>query len=112
MNPKWFGFSKSNPTSDFDFMSVDDDGERIWIEVKATSGRDGRFRWSKAEFDRARKLRSRYIICRVYEADSERPSVKKFRDPVGMLMNDRIRLNVSALNAEVESVLAESEDEA
>ena len=72
--------------------------------MKSTSGRDGRFRWSKAEFDRARKHRNQYILYRVYEAGTRTPSVKEFRDPVGLLLNDAMRLNVSSLYAEVESL--------
>ena len=44
--------SQDNPGSDFDINSIDGDGKTLWIEVKSTSGSDGRFRWSKAEFDR------------------------------------------------------------
>ena len=94
--------SQGNPGSDFDINSIDDDGKTLWIEVKSTSGSDGRFRLSKAEFDKARKHRNQYILFRVYEADTRTPSVKEFRDPVGLLLNDTMRLNVSSLNAEVE----------
>ena len=96
--------SQDNPGSDFDINSIDGDGKTLWVEVKSTSGRDGRFRWSKAEFDRARKHRNQYILYRVYEAGTRTPSVKEFRDPVGLLLNDAMRLNVSSLYAEVESL--------
>ena len=94
--------SQGNPGSAFDINSIDDQGKKIWIEAKSTSGTDGRFRWSKAEFDRARQHRGQYILYRVYEVDTRTPSVKEFRDPVGLLLNDAMRLNVSSLNAEVE----------
>ena len=100
--------SQGNPGSDFDINSIDDDGKTLWIEVKSTSGSDGRFRWSKAEFDKARKHRNQYILYRVYEADTRTPSVKEFRDPVSLLLNDAMRLNVSSLNAEVESLDSQS----
>ncbi len=96
--------SQDNPGSDFDISSIDDNGKKLWIEVKSTSGTDGRFRWSKAEFDKARQLRGQYILYRVYEADTRAPSVKEFRDPVGLLLSDAMRLNVSSLNAEVEAL--------
>ena len=96
--------SQGNPGSDFDINSLDDNGKKLWIEVKATSGTDGRFRWSKAEFDKARQYRGQYILYRVYEADTRTPSVKEFRDPVGLLLNDAMKLNVSSLNAEVEAL--------
>ena len=94
--------SQGNPGSAFDINSIDDQGKKIWIEVKSTSGTDGRFRWSKAEFDKARQHRGQYILYRVYEADTRAPSVKEFRDPVGLLLKDAMRLNVSSLYAEVE----------
>ena len=96
--------SQGNPGSDFDINSIDDNGKKLWIEVKSTSGTDGRFRWSKAEFDKARQHRGQYILYRVYAADTRTPSVKEFRDPVGLLLNDAMRLNVSSLNAEVEGL--------
>ena len=96
--------SQGNPGSDFDIYSIDDNGKKLWIEVKSTSGTDGRFRWSKAEFDKARRHRGQYILYRVYEADTRTPSVKEFRDPVNLLLNDAMRLNVSSLNAEVEGL--------
>ena len=37
-------------------------------------------------------------------AEHRTPSVKEFRDPVGLLLNDAMRLNVSSLNAEVEAL--------
>ncbi len=96
--------SQDNPGSDFDISSIDDNGKKLWIEVKSTGGTDGRFRWSKAEFDKARQFRGQYILYRVYEADTRAPSVKEFRDPVGLLLNAAMRLNVSSLNAEVEAL--------
>jgi len=68
------------PGADFDILSVDDDGEDIWIEVKSTTGIDGRFRWPKSEFEKAIEKRNRYILWRVYEASSVTPRVKPFRD--------------------------------
>ena len=93
--------SDSIPGADHDILSIDEDGHSLWIEVKSTTGRDGRFRWSKTEFDRARKHRDRYVLYRVYEADTCTPSVRDFRDPVGLLLNDAMRLNISSLHAEV-----------
>jgi len=93
-----------NPSADFDILSVDDDGEDIWIEVKSTTGRDGRFRWPKAEFEKAIEKRNRYILLRVYEANTERPSIKPFRDPVGILLRKGMRLDINTFNAVVEPI--------
>ena len=99
---KWV--SDQNPGADHDILSVDCDGQDLVIEVKSTSGKDGRFQWSKNEFDLARALRERYVLYRVYEADSSTPSVKSFRDPVGLLLQNALHLDVNSLSAEVESV--------
>lgn len=107
---KEMGYSESkvvwvandNPTSDFDILSVDDDGEDIWIEVKSTTGRDGRFRWPKAEFEKAIEKRNRYILWRVYEADTLKPKRKAFRDPVGILLHKGMRLDIDNFFAMVE----------
>ena len=96
--------SEQNPGADHDIRSVDSDGENLFIEVKSTAGKDGRFQWSKNEFDLARSLRDRYVLYRVYEVDSKTPSMKSFQDPVGLLLQNALRLDVSSLYAEVESL--------
>ena len=96
--------SDQKPGADHDIRSVNCNGEDLYIEVKSTTGKDGRFQWSKNEFDLARSLRDRYVLYRVYEVDSKTPSMKSFRDPVGLLLQNALRLDVSSLNAEVESL--------
>jgi len=94
--------AKENPATDFDILSVDDDGEDLWIEVKSTTGRGGRFRWPKAEFVKAIEKRNRYILWRVYEADTTTPSIKPFRDPVGILLRQGMRLDIDTFYVLVE----------
>ena len=94
--------AEQNPLANHDIISQDEDGQRIWIEVKTTSGTDGRFRWSRGEFELAVQERTRYLLYRVYAADTARPTVKVFRDPVAMLVNDRLRLDLAVLQAEIE----------
>ena len=94
--------SEDNPGSDHDIRSVGSNGEDIFVEVKATTGKDGRFRWSKNEFDLACSLRGRYVLYRVYEVDSKAPSMKSFQDPVGLLLQNALHLDISSLSAEVE----------
>lgn len=90
------------PGADYDILSVDDDGENLWIEVKATTGRHGRFRWPIAEFGKAIEKRNRYILWRVYEADSLSPAVKPFRDPIEILLHKGMRLDINTFNAMIE----------
>lgn len=74
----------------------------MWIEVKSTTGIGGRFHWPKAEFEKALIARDRYILCRVYEAHTSTPTIKRFRDPVGRLLDGAVRWDVAALYAEIE----------
>ncbi|HEX6040550.1 DUF3883 domain-containing protein [Longimicrobium sp.] len=94
--------SESDEGADHDIRSVDDDGSPLWLEVKATSGAGGRFQWSRSEFELALRERSRYVLYRVYRADSAHPIVRPFRDPIGMMMEESIRLDIASLYAEVE----------
>jgi len=96
--------SEEDPGADYDILSVGDDGEALWLEVKSTTGRDGRFRWPKAEFEKAIQKRSRYILYRVYEAHTTYPSVKEFVDPIGLLLSQRMRLDIATLNAQIEPI--------
>jgi len=93
--------SRENPAADHDILSVADDGGDLWLEVKGTRGCHGRFDWSRAEFDRARQERGRYVLCRVYEADTVSPAVRRIVDPVGKLLDGQIRLDIATLAAEV-----------
>ena len=97
---RWF--AEEFPTADFDILSVDEDGEDLTIEVKATTGSDGRFHWSRAEFQRALRERGRYVLYRVYRATSLKPVVRAFRDPAALLAIGTLRLNVEVFHGEVE----------
>jgi Domain of unknown function (DUF3883) len=88
--------------ADYDIRSVDEDGADLYIEVKSTRGRDGRFRWPRAEFQRAAHERDRYILCRVYEANSLTPTIRRIRDPIGRLLVGGMRLELDSLAAQVE----------
>lgn len=96
--------SKTNPMADYDIRSIDDDGKKLIIEVKSTSGEGGRFQWSKAEFQRALSERRRYILYRVYNASGKTPTVRAFRDPVALLRKGALRLDFESLRAEIESL--------
>ena len=93
--------SQTDEGADHDIRSVDPDGEDIWIEVKGTSGSDGRFMWSATEFARAVRKRDRYVLWRVYEADASEPRARAFRDPIGLLLDGRLGMTVANLAAEV-----------
>ena len=93
--------SRSNPAADYDILSVADDGGDLWLEVKSTTGRHGHFDWPRAEFERALRTRERYILCRVYEAHSAKPTLRREQDPVAKLLGGAMRLDIASLAAEV-----------
>jgi hypothetical protein len=82
----------SVPQADHDIKSVDDDGGDLWVEVKATTGRDSQFRWPAAEFQLAIRARKRYVLYRVYEAATTTLSYRVIRDPVGSFDTGELRL--------------------
>ncbi|MDD9994422.1 MAG: DUF3883 domain-containing protein, partial [Dehalococcoidia bacterium] len=95
--------SRDNPTADHDIRSVAADGATLWIEVKSTSGLDGSFDWPESEVAKAMAERGKYILCRVYRANSRQPIVKRFPDPLSMIESGHIRLGLGSVRAQVES---------
>ncbi len=94
--------SDSDPGADFDIQSVDDDGNHLFIEVKSTSGSDGKFHWSMPEFQRALRERDSYVLYRVYQADERSPIVRAFRNPISLMAHGALHLDIGSLRAEVE----------
>lgn len=93
---------ETNPSADHDIRFVSEKGENVWVEVKSTTGRSGRFNWSKAEFEKALKERKNYVLWRVYEAHTATPTVKVYVDPISYLLRNQMRLDIADLHAEVE----------
>jgi hypothetical protein len=93
--------ASADPNADHDIQSVDDDGGVIWIEVKSTAGRSGKFSWSIAEFIKATNERRRYVLYRVYEAASEHASYMPFRDPIALYLEEGLRLAFDTLSGEL-----------
>jgi len=89
-------------TADHDIRSVDEDGTDLWIEVKSTTGRDGRFEWSVAEFEKAVREGKRYELWRVYDAGTTTPTYKRFRDPMSLVRAEKIKMDIASFWAEVE----------
>lgn len=89
--------SERNPLAPFDVESLDDDGQRIFIEVKSTSGDDPTtpFLVSHGELLEALRLRSRYFIYRVTEVDTARPRIHRYRDPAGLLIEEHANLSMA-----------------
>jgi hypothetical protein len=99
------------PFADHDIKSVDDEGGDLWVEVKSTTGRDGRFKWPGAEFRLAVRARRRYFLYRVYEADTTTPSWSCFRDPIGLFEAGGLHLDLDLLVGDVGPLAADEDNE-
>ena len=94
--------SSTDPGADHDIRSIDEQGKPRWLEVKSTTGTDGRFEWSRKEFERALRERERYELWRVYQAGTTAPVAKFFPDPTALLGRSQIRLDIGLLRAVIE----------
>jgi hypothetical protein len=92
--------AETSPGANYDIRSIDERGREIWIEVKATAGRTGRFLWPKSEFLLAVAKRSRYCLHRVYEADKVHPVVVEIQDPFGRFESEMLRIDLDTLSAD------------
>lgn len=92
--------STTTPAANYDIRSIDERGREIWIEVKATVGRTGRFSWPKAEFLLAMAKRRRYYLHRVYEADTLNPKVVEIQDPFGRFESGLLAIDLDTLSAD------------
>lgn len=91
----------ANPLANHDIRSIDEDGQEIWIEVKATVGRTGRFSWPKSEFMLAVAKRLQYYLYRVYETDTLTPTIVEVRDPVGRFQNGLMTIDLEGVAADI-----------
>jgi len=96
--------SRDEPGADHDIRSVDAEGRPRWLEVKSTTGTDGRFDWSRKEFEKAFRERERYELWRVYRAADTAPVAKCFPNPARLLGNGRIALELGTLRANIEDM--------
>lgn len=96
--------SRDEPGADHDIRSIDADGRPRWIEVKSTTGVDGRFDWSRKEFEKALRERDRYELWRVYRVADHAPVAKCFRNPARMLGSSQIALELGTLRANIENL--------
>jgi len=75
-------------------MSVDEDDQLVYIEVKSTKGSDPAepFYISHAELIEATYRRSRYYVYRVTDVDSAVPTITRWSDPLGLIKEGKGRL--------------------
>ncbi|MFG1359333.1 protein NO VEIN domain-containing protein [Xanthobacter pseudotagetidis] len=96
--------SRDEPGADHDIRSIDAEGRPRWIEVKATTGTDGRFDWPRKEFEKALRERDRYELWRIYRVADRAPVAKCFRNPARMLGTRQIALELGMLRANIEDL--------
>lgn len=96
--------SRDAPGADHDIRSIDADGKPRWIEVKSTTGVDGRFEWSRKEFEKALRERDRYELWRVYRVAERAPVAKCFPNPALMIGKSQITLELGMLRANIEKL--------
>jgi hypothetical protein len=96
--------SRDEPGADHDIRSIDAEGLPRWIEVKSTTGVDGRFDWPRKEFEKALRDRDHYELWRVYRVDSHTPVAKCFPNPAGMIGARQITLELGMLRANIEKL--------
>lgn len=93
-----------NPGADHDIRSIDAEGNPRWIEVKSTTGADGRFDWSRKEFEKALRERGRYELWRIYNVGSVTPVAKVFPDPTALVGLSRISIELGTIRASIEDI--------
>ncbi len=96
--------SRDELGADHDIRSIDAKGRPRWIEVKSTTGVDGRFDWPRKEFEKALRERDRYELWRIYCVASHAPVAKSFPNPARMLGTRQITLELGMLRANIEKL--------
>lgn len=96
--------SETDPGADHDIKSIGDDGRVRWLEVKSTVGTDGRFEWSRKEFEKALREKDSYVLWRVYRAASTAPIAKLFSNPAALISTSRLVLELGSVRASLEDL--------
>lgn len=95
--------SATDELAPFDILSFDADGQRIYIEVKATTSSDPRepFYISKSELVEAGEHGDRYYIYRVTDVDTEGPVVTRWANPLRLVKSGQARLIMATAQMEL-----------
>jgi len=73
--------SRDRVGAGYDIASFDEQGNELWIEVKSTSGKGGRFFLTERELQVARTAGDKYTIHYVTDVRSNRPRVGELGNP-------------------------------
>lgn len=89
--------SERHPYAPYDIESLDDEGQRIFIEVKATGSEDpgDPFEISEAELRCALREGDRYFVYRVTLAHTATPHITRYCDPLRLVRLGHAGLRLS-----------------
>lgn len=106
-----FWRSKDDELAPVDIISIDEGGDRIYIEVKATSASDPAtpFDISRSELLEAGAYGDRYYIYRVTDTNTATPRVTRWANPMRLIRENQGRLLLSG--AQMELGLATAADD-
>lgn len=81
-----------NTAAGYDIRSFTADGDEKLVEVKTTVGGSASFEITANEWAVAKKMRSKYWVYRVSQAESSSPEFEKIQDPAGKAEEGRFML--------------------
>lgn len=95
--------SATDELAPYDILSFDGDGQRIYIEVKATTGSDPTepFYISRAELIEAGVHGDRYYIYRVTDVDTAQPRITRWANPMRLVKNQQGQLLMTSAQMEL-----------
>ncbi|MDP3968990.1 MAG: DUF3883 domain-containing protein [Nocardioides sp.] len=98
-----FWRAKNDELAPIDIISIDEGGDRIYIEVKATSASDPGtpFDISRSELLEAVAYGDRYYIYRVTDTNTATPRITRWADPMKLIRENQGRLLLSGAQMEL-----------
>lgn len=89
--------SQDHPYAPYDVESLDEGGQRIYIEVKSTTNSDPTdpFEISEPELRWAIARRSQAFVYRVTDAHTAAPTIVWYQDPIGLVLDKHAALQLN-----------------
>jgi hypothetical protein len=98
-----FWRSKDDELAPIDIISIDEGGDRVYIEVKATSASDPTtpFDISRSELLEAGAYGNWYYIYRVTDTNTAKPRITRWSNPMKLIRESQGRLLLSGAQMEL-----------
>lgn len=90
--------STEDVSAGYDVLSYDNNGSEKYIEVKTSKAKYANFEWTANELAMAKYYSSAYWIYRVYEIESESPTLLKLCNPAKLVDEGKLLLIPKAYN--------------